>query len=108
MPARKSSAKKSKATETSYLHPPAEQPMLYINNIEISFSVFDVQIRLNRVVQKEGDKVLLLNQGTVAMSPQHALSFWSLLGNALTAYQQEHGQLAGSETITSEHVQEVD
>lgn len=83
---------------------PSENPIIYTNNIEMSISLFDVQIRLNHVVQRSGDEVKVVNHGTLAMSPQHALSLAVLLSRALKGYQEEHGKMPGS---PSEQIKEI-
>ena len=72
---------------------PHEKPLIYINNIQISASQFDIQIRLNRLVSIDDDKkeALVINEGTLAMSPQHAASMVELMAQQLAFYRQTYG-----------------
>ena len=102
MPTKKSTEEQKK-TKVSYVGTPAEEnPLIYVNNVEMSVSLFDVQIRLNRIAKIEDGEIFLKNQGTVAMSPQHALSLLALLQRTLANYAADHGPIPSSPALSVE------
>lgn len=56
-----------------------EAPVVYTNNAQITISTFDVQIRLNRVIEAKEGELKVINQTTVMMSSKYALAFAELL-----------------------------
>ena len=91
--------KKSKATAQRLLKTvyvggePSEKPVFYTNGLEISTSLFDVQIRINHTFRTEGQTMLANNLGTLVMSPQHAKAFAKNLTGAIAKYEETFGPL---------------
>lgn len=72
---------------------PSEKPLYYVNNVQLVSGVFDVQIRLNRVVDIEGNELQVVCQGTAAMSPQHARALVRILSKGLIEYEKKYGKI---------------
>ncbi len=76
---------------------PGEGPLLYSNSVGVTVSFYDIQLRFDRVVSTskqvgEASNVLV-HQGVVAMSPQHAKTFSALLARQIEAYESEFGKI---------------
>ena len=86
MAARKKNSPQATKKDLVYLGGPIEnQPVIYANNVEMSITPYDIQIRLNRIVSTDGNQVSVANQAILVMSPQHAESFHDVLGRAIKA-----------------------
>ncbi len=82
---------------------PSSKPAWYVNSIELQMGLFDIQIRMNRVIGADAGKnqVSVINQGTLVMSPQHAASLAEILVRNLKDYEAEYGKLPGREGPSS-------
>ena len=89
---KKAVAKKRKHTLRYVGGDPAENPLFYVNNVEMIVGSFDFQIRLNRAIEVTDDEILVINQGTLAMSPQHARSLIGILASGLERYDEQFAE----------------
>lgn len=95
--------KSTKSLKVTYVGgDPYEKPLFYVNNVQFSAGVFDIHIRLNRIVETTEDEARVILHGTVVMSPQHAKSFAEILNRNLAVYEQEFGAIPGDERTVVE------
>src|SRR5712692_7223631 len=64
---------------------------IYVNNVQISVSYFDVKMLLGEVSAITDGRLNVSDKVAVTMSPEHAASLHKLLGDQLEKYRENFG-----------------
>lgn len=66
---------------------------IYTNNVQISISYFDIAISLGQVTGASAELVRVADLAKIYLTPEHAASLHSLLGQQLQRYRETFGEL---------------
>lgn len=66
---------------------------LYINNVQMNVSFFDVKLLMGEVTAASEEGVKVTDKVAIMMSPEHAASLHSLLGSQLDLYRKSFGPI---------------
>jgi hypothetical protein len=78
----------------------AELPTLYVNNVDMSFTAFDMRMTLGENLGPEAGTLRIKRRVKVFMSLEHAKVFSRLLSNAINQFEAAAGQEIPLFTLT--------
>ena len=65
----------------------------YANSVQIRVSVWDFHLVFGQASSENLERVSILNQQGIYLSPQQAKALWNVLGQNLAQYEQAFGEL---------------
>src|SRR5258706_14617568 len=66
----------------------------YVNQVQVTSSVFDIRLNLAEMIQEESGEMALDEVATIVMSPQHAKALFLLLGSNITRWEKQFGEIS--------------